>query len=99
MVKKLVKNDFLFLAPPPPPLALCGLAKLDMSLAQLSPSLFNHTQQVENAGILLKIKEEKTLKTGDPERCHLLFDYIIFDYIRLLCFAFLCCTLLYFTLV
>ena len=35
MARKLVKNCFLFLA-----LALGGLAKLDMSLAQLSPSLF-----------------------------------------------------------
>ena len=41
MARKLVANDFLFLATTP--LALGGqalLAKLDLSLAQLSPSLF-----------------------------------------------------------
>ena len=42
MTRKLVENDLKFLSHHPPP-ALCGLAflaKLDMSLVQLSPSLF-----------------------------------------------------------
>ena len=42
MGKKLHKNDFWFLASPPPSaiVSLALLAKLDLILAQLSPSLF-----------------------------------------------------------